>query len=99
MGKTTLLEAIMGLLAVGEGAIRAFGGTLTGLPPHAIARTAIAYAPQEQTLFQDLTVEENLRLGGGDRRGFSAALDRIGRHFPFLPRRLPQRAGTLSGGE
>ena len=69
------------------------------MPPHRVARRAIAYTPQEQALFQDLTVEENLRLGLRDEKQFDAGLNGSGRLFSFLPERLQQRAGTLSGGE
>ncbi len=99
MGKSTLLKTLMGFLPVKAGRVASFGRDITGLPPHRVARRAIAYTPQEQSLFQDLTVQENLELGLPDRRGFEAALRRVGEFFPFLPQRLGQRAGTLSGGE
>lgn len=99
MGKSTLLKLIMGFLPIRGGGIRLFGDDITGLPPHRVARRGIAYTPQEQALFQDLTVEQNLRLGLRDDRGFAAELPRIGELFPFLLERRHQRAGTLSGGE
>jgi branched-chain amino acid transport system ATP-binding protein len=99
MGKSTLLKTVLGFLAIKSGEVRLFGENVTGLPPHRIARKAVAYTPQEQALFQDLTVEENLRLGLRDPALFREGLDRVGAAFPFLPQRLRQRAGTLSGGE
>jgi branched-chain amino acid transport system ATP-binding protein len=99
MGKTTLLKAVMGFLPIQHGSVKLFGDDITGLPPHRVARKAIAYTPQEQALFQDLTVEDNLRLGLRDSTQFDAGLRRIGQVFSFLPERLKQRAGTLSGGE
>ena len=63
MGKSTLLKTIMGFVAAREGAISFAGQDSTGRSPHLMARDGIAYAPQEFTIFQDLTVEENLRLG------------------------------------
>ncbi|HLI11707.1 MAG TPA: ABC transporter ATP-binding protein [Alphaproteobacteria bacterium] len=99
MGKTTLLKTIMGFLAARGGAIRVFGEEITGLPPYRIARKAIAYSPQEQALFQDLSVVDNLRLGLADERLLEDGLERVGRFFPFLLERRRQRAGTLSGGE
>ena len=99
MGKSTLLKTVMGFLPVLGGRIRVFGADVTGQPPHRIARRAIAYTPQEQTLFQDLTVEENLRVAVREDRLLEPGLDRIALHFPFIPKRLRQRAGTLSGGE
>jgi ABC-type branched-subunit amino acid transport system ATPase component len=99
MGKSTLLKTLMGFLPVKAGRVAAFGRDITGLPPHRVARRAIAYTPQEQSLFQDLTVRENLQLGLADQRRFEESLRRVGGFFPFLPQRLGQRAGTLSGGE
>ena len=99
MGKSTLLKTLMGFLPVKAGRVDAFGQDITGLPPHRVARRAIAYTPQEQSLFQDLTVKENLQLGLADQRRFDESLRRVGQFFPFLPQRLGQRAGTLSGGE
>jgi ABC-type branched-subunit amino acid transport system ATPase component len=99
MGKSTLLKTLMGFLPVKTGRVAAFGQDITGLPPHKVARRAIAYTPQEQSLFQDLTVRENLQLGLADQRRFEESLRRVGQFFPFLPERLGQRAGTLSGGE
>ena len=67
--------------------------------PHRIARQAIAYTPQEQAIFQDLTVADNLRLGQSHSNWFDEELDRVAAIFPFLKERVGQRAGTLSGGE
>jgi ABC-type branched-subunit amino acid transport system ATPase component len=64
-----------------------------------IARKAITYTPQEQTLFQDLTVEDNLRLGLRNDRAFVEGLARVSEYFPIVGKRLSQKAGTLSGGE
>lgn len=99
MGKSTLLKTVMGFIAVRGGKVRLFGDDRTGQPPHRIARSAVAYTPQEQALFQDLSVRDNLQLGLRDRSHFDEDLARIGQAFPFLPTRLAQRAGTLSGGE
>ncbi len=99
MGKSTLLKTVMGFLPLSGGRIGMSGFDTTGLPPHRVARRNIAYTPQEQALFQDLSVEENLRLGLREERTFDAGLKRIGQFFPVLPTRLKQRAGTLSGGE
>lgn len=99
MGKSTLLKTVMGFIAIRGGRVRLFGDDRTGQPPHRIARSAVAYTPQEQALFQDLSVRDNLQLGLRDRSHFDEDLARIGQAFPFLPTRLAQRAGTLSGGE
>jgi branched-chain amino acid transport system ATP-binding protein len=99
MGKTTLLKTVLGFIPARSGTVRIFGQDVSGLPPHRIARRSVAYSPQEQALFQDLTVEENLRLGLLDRRQFQEGLAHVAEPFPFIPQRLRQRAGTLSGGE
>jgi ABC-type branched-subunit amino acid transport system ATPase component len=99
MGKSTLLKTVLGFLPAMRGKITLFGEDVTSLPTHLIARKAIAYTPQEQTLFQDLTVEDNLRLGLRDDRGFTEGLARVSEYFPIVGKRLSQKAGTLSGGE
>ncbi|HWZ38611.1 MAG TPA: ABC transporter ATP-binding protein [Bradyrhizobium sp.] len=99
MGKSTLLKTVLGFLPAKKGRIKLFGEDVTALSTHLIARKAIAYTPQEQTLFQDLTVEDNLRLGLRDDRGFAEGLARVSEYFPIVGKRLNQKAGTLSGGE
>jgi ABC-type branched-subunit amino acid transport system ATPase component len=99
MGKSTLLKTVLGFLPAKRGKITLFGEDVTSLPTHLIARKAIAYTPQEQTLFQDLTVQDNLRLGLRDDRGFAEGLARVSEYFPIVGKRLSQKAGTLSGGE
>ena len=99
MGKSTLLKTVMGFLPAREGRVMLHGRDVTGQPPHRIARQAIAYTPQEQAIFQDLTVGDNLRLGQAEASWFEEELARVAQVFPFLKERLGQRAGTLSGGE
>jgi branched-chain amino acid transport system ATP-binding protein len=99
MGKSTLLKSIMGYLPKSGGNVALDGEDVTRLPPHRMARRGVAYIPQEKALFQDLTVDENIRLAlrrGDDRK---AAMGVVERCFPFLLKRLRQQAGTLSGGE
>ncbi len=99
MGKSTLLKTVMGFLPAREGRVTLYGRDVTRDPPHRIARRAIAYTPQEQAIFQDLTVGDNLRIGQSEAKWFDEELTRVGEVFPFLKERLGQRAGTLSGGE
>jgi ABC-type branched-subunit amino acid transport system ATPase component len=99
MGKTTLLKTIMGYLPLMAGDIRIGQASVAGEPPYRIARQGVAYSPQEQALFQDLTVAENLRLVLKDEAEFGSRLAHVGAAFPFLLDRQSQRAGTLSGGE
>lgn len=99
MGKTTLLKTVMGFLPTRRGRIRVAGEDVTGIAPHRLRNLSVTYSPQDQAIFQDLTVEENLRLGLRRRSHFGPGLDRVAAFFPFLPSRRTQRAGTLSGGE
>jgi branched-chain amino acid transport system ATP-binding protein len=99
MGKSTLLKTVMGYLPTRSGRILVAGAETTGLAPHRVARKSIAYTPQEQALFQDLTLADNLRLVMSDPESVQTGLDRIAAWFPVLRNRLHQRAGTLSGGE
>lgn len=98
MGKSTLLKAVMGFLPKMTGGVAIGGREATRLSPHRVARLGVGYVAQEKALFQDMTVEENLRLAV---RGpaFEASLAEVEASFPFLLQRLKQRAGTLSGGE
>lgn len=99
MGKSTLLKTVMGYLPARSGRVRLFDQDVTGEPPHRVARRAVAFTPQEQAIFQDLTVDDNLRLGLPEPGWFDDGFARIGEIFPFLRERRRQRAGTLSGGE
>ena len=99
MGKSTLLKAAMGYLPKASGHVRLAGENVTTWPPHRIVRRGVGYVAQERALFQDLTVEENLRLALPMRHDWAAAQERVRAAFPFLLDRLRQRAGTLSGGE
>ncbi|HEY3597245.1 MAG TPA: ABC transporter ATP-binding protein [Paraburkholderia sp.] len=99
MGKSTLLKTLMGFIRPHRGEIALFGESTAGMPPNRIARRDVAYIPQEKALFQDLSVEENLKLALARERDFKPLFERIENLFPFLKDRLRQKAGTLSGGE
>jgi branched-chain amino acid transport system ATP-binding protein len=99
MGKTSLLKTVLGFLPAWRATIRITGQDVTRMPPHLKRRLGVVYVPQEQALFQDLSIRDNLRLGILSDRDFDAALDQVGQWFPVLTQRLRQRAGTLSGGE
>jgi branched-chain amino acid transport system ATP-binding protein len=99
MGKSTVLKTVMGLLAATSGSVKLLGDEVAGQPAYRVARRPVAYSPQERALFQDLSVEQNLRLAPVDQKGFAAQMGRVGDLFPVLAQRLNQRAGTLSGGE
>lgn len=101
-GKSTLLKAIFGMIPLWAGRVLFHGEHVdTPAPRHWLAR-GVAYVPQGNRVFGDLSVHENLEVAattirnGSDRR---AGVDRALSHFPQLASRLRQRAGTLSGGE
>ncbi|MEE7493454.1 ABC transporter ATP-binding protein [Methylobacterium oryzae] len=99
MGKTTLLKTVLGMVTLRGGAVTVGGQALAGLTPAKLNALGVGYAPQEQPLFQDLSIRDNLRLAVPSDRMLPEALERLFGHFPFLKDRLAQRAGTLSGGE
>jgi len=97
MGKTTLCNAIMGLLPVRRGSIRFDGADITGLPPHRIAALGVGYTPQGCRLWPSLSVDEHMRLA--EMRGSAWTVERIYDTFPRLAERRNNGAGQLSGGE
>jgi urea transport system ATP-binding protein len=100
MGKTTLLRCIMGLLRPQSGAVTFDGTDLTSLSVESRARLGIGYVPQGREIFPQLTVEENLRVGLGVRKGGPRAIPpRIFELFPVLEQMLRRRGGDLSGGQ
>ncbi len=105
-GKSTLLRTIAGLLAPAAGRVTLDGRDVTGHAPEAILRAGIALVPERRRVFADLTVVDNLELGGYAlprgrefRARLAAGLDEAYRLFPVLQQRRGQLAGTLSGGE
>ena len=98
MGKTTLLKTFMGYIRPSGGRVAVGDADVTRWATHRIVRVGVAYAPQEQTLFGDLTVGENLVVGRG-RSCPPELRTAVLEYFPVLAERLRQRAGTLSGGE
>ncbi len=101
-GKSTLVKSILGLTNIFEGSITFEGTNITGWKPEKIAKMKLGYVPQLGNVFSDLTVSENLDLGGvtireeGQRRKLR---ERVVDLFPILKSRPRQRAGLLSGGE
>ena len=100
-GKSTLMKAIMGTNTVFGGSIALNGQELIGMRTEAISRLGIAYVPQRENIFDELSVRENLQLGARSLSAASrpAALKELLEVFPILDRRQSQRAGLLSGGE
>jgi urea transport system ATP-binding protein len=100
VGKTTLLQCIMGLLPVQSGSIELDGENLSDKPAHARAGLGVGYVPQGRMIFPLLTVEENLRVGLAARQDNSRVIpEQIYDIFPVLKTMLRRRGGDLSGGQ
>ena len=101
VGKTTLMNTIVGLVRPRAGSVKLDGRELAGAPAHQIARAGIAIVPQGRRIFAPLTVEENLRLAlkaaGG--RSVRWSLDDVYMLLPRLYERRRHRGDQLSGGE
>jgi branched-chain amino acid transport system ATP-binding protein len=100
-GKTTTLRAVCGMVRT-AGEIRFAGAPIHGRATEDLVRLGIGHAPEGRGTFVNLTVEENLRLGGYgrvSRAGLGEDFARVFEYFPVLASRKKQLAGTLSGGE
>ena len=100
-GKTTLLRALSGLLPFSGGSARFAGQAIANLATEVLVRSGISHVPQGRMVFAQLSVRDNLMLGGYSRPAAEVRddTDRVLGYFPRLKERLSQRAGTLSGGE
>ncbi len=102
-GKSTALKALYGFLHPQRGEIYLEGARVTGMAPHEFIRHGIAYVPQHRSLFDELSVEDNLKLGcwsfRRDKARMAAALEKVYERFPLLRERRRNRAATLSGGQ
>ncbi len=100
-GKTSLLMTVCGNPRASGGHIYLEGEDITTLPSHHIMRKGIAVSPEGRRVFPQLTVTENLQMGGFflDKGEIQAGIEHVFELFPRLQERAAQRAGTLSGGE
>lgn len=101
-GKSTLLKVIAGLLKPREGSVTFKGEPLNALRPDQILRMGLCYVPSDRSLFPDMTVKENLRMGGyvlQDRRLVEQRIEEIFERYPVLKEKSSQMAKTLSGGQ
>jgi urea transport system ATP-binding protein len=98
-GKTTLLKTIMGLLPCRRGRITLGGEDVTRLRPHQRVRRGLAYVPQGQLSFPQLTTQENLQLVADGRRNGAAKIEEMFAMFPALGQYAGRKAGLLSGGQ
>ncbi|SIO45044.1 amino acid/amide ABC transporter ATP-binding protein 2, HAAT family [Rhodovulum sp. ES.010] len=103
VGKSTALKAAFGFLKPNKGDILLDGESILHLPPHQKILAGLAYIPQQPGVFKDMTVEENLQLGGWTFRGNSQAvrdgIEANYERFPALREKRRQVTGELSGGQ
>jgi len=100
-GKSTLLKSIFGLCAIYSGKIIFQGTAITGLSPHGVARKKIAYLPQVNNVFSNLTIRENLAMASYtlDSKTASLRIPEMFETFPVLKKFEKSKTDTLSGGE
>ena len=101
-GKTTTLKTLCGLVTASGGSIEFNGHSLLGMAPHEIVDLGVTMVPEGRQLFPFLTVEENLLMGAYKRSARAVRSQRLAEVLDIFPRvkeRLPQFAGSLSGGE
>lgn len=101
-GKSTLLDAISGLLHPSSGTIEFDGKDITKLDPYQIVELGITQVPEGRGIFPEMTTLDNLIIGSYSRQARakkSQNLKKVYKHFPILERRRKQTAKTLSGGE
>jgi ABC-type branched-subunit amino acid transport system ATPase component len=99
-GKSTVLKALFGFLPVWQGRVSLAGDDVTGLAPELLVCRGIAFVPQTDNVFPNLTVRENLTMGGITRAdGVEERISWVLELFPVLAERPRERAGRLSGGQ
>ena len=99
-GKSTLLKALAGVLRPMSGEVALKGEVVKNPSPERLVRMGLAYVPQVANIFPELTVKENLEMGGYCRKsGVAQRIDELCKLFPDLAASLRRRAGTLSGGQ
>jgi branched-chain amino acid transport system ATP-binding protein len=102
VGKTTLLQTVIGFLKPFGGRVIFQGENISGLQPHVIAKMGIAYVPQGKSVFPHMTVAEHLDIGLWNVRDSATRASQLAQMFALFPRlneRRGQKGGTLSGGE
>jgi branched-chain amino acid transport system ATP-binding protein len=100
-GKSSTLKAILGMVPYAGGDVLWNGASLKGRKPHEILQEGIGFSPEGRRVFSQLTVKENLRIGGYTRpaREVEERMEQMFQYFPRLKERHKQDAGSLSGGE
>ena len=99
-GKSTTLNTVSGILKPRSGSIEFEGNSIIGVPAHKVISHGMALCPEGRRIFQQLTVEENLEMGGYTRtkEENQESIQDVYKRFPRLKERYKQIAGTLSGG-
>ncbi|WP_410509345.1 ABC transporter ATP-binding protein [Methanosarcina hadiensis] len=100
-GKSTFLKSIFGLATIHSGKVIFKNRDITKIPPHEKTKIGMAYVPQVDNIFTNLTVEENLKIAGYtlEKKEYKERLDLAMEVFPEIKKKLKQNGGTLSGGE
>lgn len=101
-GKTTTMQSLMGLIPIKGGTVTYNGQVINKVPAHKLIPMGMSQVPEGRRIFQELTVYENLILGGyteKDKSKVKKDVEEICEKFPRLGERRKQIAGTLSGGE
>ncbi len=100
-GKSTILKAVCGLIPVWDGKILFNDTQINGSSPAKNVKRGITFCPQGNRVFDELSVNENLQIGGIHlkKKELAGRIDDVLQLFPMLKDRLKQNAGTLSGGE
>jgi len=101
-GKTTILKTICGITEPEYGTIHFNDKRIDHKDPEEIIKMGISHVPENRRIFPELTVDENLLMGGfliKDKDLFAERFEKATAHFPVLSKRGSQQAGTLSGGE
>ena len=98
-GKTSLLRTVSGLVKSRAGTVTLDGSDITRKPVEDMVRLGMAHVPEGRGVIAELTVEENLRLGGLWRKGTNDEMEEVYQTFPPLDQRRKRTAHTLSGGE
>ena len=99
-GKSTAMKAIFGMLNLRAGNVVLDGSDITSLPPQTRVEKGMAFVPQTNNVFANMTVEENLEMGAYLRRDdFRESMEQVLELFPILKEKRRQAAGELSGGQ
>ncbi len=101
-GKSTTIKTISGLIKPDGGSVKFNGEDITGWDPHVIVKLGLAYVPQGRMVFETLSVEENLEMGGfilKDKETMRKHMEEVYKFFPELKEKRHQKATFLSGGQ